>query len=213
MEIAFILIIDDDPNLRKTLADILKVKGYATLTAKDGAEGLACMRENPVNLALIDIGLPDISGLDVLSGIKTDHPSTAVIIFTGNATIESAIEATNRGAFSYLVKPYEIEQLLLQIRRAIEKQQAEQEQEELQVRLLQAQKLESVGQLAAGIAHEINTPAQFISANIDFLNQAFEESAQLIVTLLDLSASIKKGTVTEAEIKKNATLVEHFDWD
>jgi len=122
---AVILIIDDDPNLRKTLADILKVKGYATLAAKDGAEGLAYLQANTVALALIDLGLPDISGLDILSAIKANHPSTAVIILTGNATVESAIEATNRGAFSYLLKPYEIEQLMLQIKRAIEKQQAE----------------------------------------------------------------------------------------
>lgn len=122
---AVILIIDDDPNLRKTLADILKVKGYATLVAKDGAEGFAYLQANTVALALIDLGLPDISGLDILSGIKANHPSTAVIILTGNATVESAIEATNRGAFSYLLKPYEIEQLMLQIKRAIEKQQAE----------------------------------------------------------------------------------------
>ena len=125
MKKAFILIIDDDPNLRKTLTDILKIKGYATLAAKDGTEGLACMQEYPVDLALIDLGLPDISGLDVLSRITADYPTTAVIILTGNATLESAIEATNRGAFSYLRKPYEIEQLMLQIRRAIEKQQAD----------------------------------------------------------------------------------------
>jgi len=213
MEKAFILIIDDDPNLRKTLADILKIKGYATLAAKDGTEGLACMQEYPVDLALIDLGLPDISGLDVLSRIKADHPSTAVIILTGNATVESAIEATNRGAFSFLVKPYEIEQLMLQIRRAIEKQQAEQEREKLQVRLLQAQKLESVGQLAAGIAHEINTPSQFISTNIEFLNQAFNETSQLIVTLLGLLASVKNRSVTAEQLNENETILAQLDWD
>ena len=56
-----ILIIDDDPNLRKTLSDILRVKGYETLTAKDGAEGLSLIEQNPVNLALIDLRLPDMS--------------------------------------------------------------------------------------------------------------------------------------------------------
>ena len=125
MEQTSILIIDDDPNLRTTLADILGAKGYATFAAGDGAEGLACLQGHQIDLALIDLGLPDISGLDVLSRIKADDSSTAVIILTGNATVESAIEATNRGAFSYLLKPYEIDQLMLQIRRAIEKQQAD----------------------------------------------------------------------------------------
>lgn len=125
MEKAVILIIDDDPGLRKTLADILKDKGYEAITAKDGAEGLSSMHNCAIDLAIIDVGLPDMSGLDVLSRIKSDHPSAAVIILTGNATLESAIEATNRGAFSYLMKPYGIEQLMLQIKRAIEKQQAD----------------------------------------------------------------------------------------
>jgi len=118
-----ILIIDDDPNLRRTLADILRVKGYETLAAHDGAEGLAQLRQHAVNLVLIDLGLPDIPGIEVLDMVKADYPAAEAIIITGNATLDSAIEATNRGAFSYLVKPYEIEQLTLHIRRAIEKQQ------------------------------------------------------------------------------------------
>jgi diguanylate cyclase (GGDEF)-like protein/PAS domain S-box-containing protein len=125
METAVILIIDDDQRLRKTLDDILKAKGFQTVTASNGTEGLLLMQRYAVDLALIDLSLPDMSGLDVLSRIKADNPNIGVIILTGNATLESAIEATNRGAFSYLVKPYEIEQLMLQIKRAIEKQQAD----------------------------------------------------------------------------------------
>lgn len=125
MDIPNILIIDDDPNLRKTLADIMRLKGYETVSAANGTDALTLLRENPVNLALIDIGLPDISGVEVLKKIKIDYPSTEVIILTGNATLDSAIEAANSGAFSYLVKPYDIEQLMLNIRRAIEKLQTE----------------------------------------------------------------------------------------
>jgi diguanylate cyclase (GGDEF)-like protein len=76
-------------------------------------------------LVLVDLDLPDISGIEVLARIKTNAPAIEAIILTGNATLTSAIEATNSGAFSYLVKPYEIEQLLLTIRRAIEKGAAE----------------------------------------------------------------------------------------
>jgi len=77
-----ILIIEDDPGLRKTLADILKFKGYEILAARNGAEGLTFMQTSTVDLALIDLGLPDIPGLDVLSLIKSDHPDIAVIILT-----------------------------------------------------------------------------------------------------------------------------------
>lgn len=138
MEKPRILVIDDDPNLRKTLVDIMRLKGYETESAANGMEGLALIRENPVNLALIDIGLPDISGVEVLKNIKADYPATDVIILTGNATLDSAIEAANMGAFSYLVKPYDIEQLTLNIQRAVEKRQAEEDRERLILELKEA---------------------------------------------------------------------------
>lgn len=81
--------------------------------------------QNTVDVVLIDLGLPDMPGIDVLNSVKTSFSSTEAIILTGQATLDSAIEATNRGAFSYLQKPYDIDQLLLHIKRAIEKQQAE----------------------------------------------------------------------------------------
>lgn len=127
MDKARILIIDDDPNLRKTLSDILRIKGYRTLTAENGEQGLALLREEEPNLVLIDLGLPDIPGLEVLARIKADSPLTGAIVLTGQATIDSAVEATNSGAFSYMVKPYQIDQLINHIRRALEKQLAEEE--------------------------------------------------------------------------------------
>ncbi len=108
---AGILIIDDDPNLRKTLSDILRAKGYETLAAKDGTEGLDMLKQCSVDVVLIDLGLPDIPGIEVLNTVKASCPSTEAIILTGNATLDSAIEATNKGAFSYLQKPYDIDQL------------------------------------------------------------------------------------------------------
>jgi two-component system, cell cycle sensor histidine kinase and response regulator CckA len=125
MEQPRILIIDDDPNLRKTLGDILRSRGFEPSAAANGVAGLATMKEHSFNLVLIDLGLPDIPGVEVLRKIKAEHPLSEVIILTGNATLDSAIEAANSGAFSYLVKPYEIEQLILNIQRAIEKKRAE----------------------------------------------------------------------------------------
>ena len=125
METTRILVVDDDPNLRKTLADILRLNGYDVVTAENGMEGLTMLHDAPVGLAFIDIGLPDISGIEVLERMKVESPSTEAIILTGHATLDSAIEATNRDAFSYMVKPYDVELLLLHIRRAHEKRQTE----------------------------------------------------------------------------------------
>ena len=122
-----LLVIDDDPNLRKTLSDILRVKGYEVLLAADGAEGIAQAQQAFVSVALIDLKLPDMSGITVMSQIKARSPLTEAIILTGHAAMESAIEATNQGAFSYLLKPYKIDDLLQHIRHAVERQQGQQE--------------------------------------------------------------------------------------
>ncbi len=119
-----ILIIDDDTDFRKSIADVLHVNGYETVAAPNGLEGLSLAGRNPVNVAIIDLGLPDIPGIDVLRRIKTDSPMVEAIILTGNATMDSAIESTNLGACSYLLKPYDIDELLLHIGRAVDKQKS-----------------------------------------------------------------------------------------
>ncbi len=120
-----ILIIDDDPNLRKSLSDILKAKGFATHAVGTGSDGLAWLKDNTASVAIIDLVLPDMDGIEVLKKVKAAWPATGLIVLTGHASLDSAIEATNWGAFSYILKPYEIDLLILNIRRAIEKQQTE----------------------------------------------------------------------------------------
>ncbi|MCL7488369.1 MAG: response regulator [Desulfobulbaceae bacterium] len=122
-----ILLIEDNVGQRRTLFDILKARGFEMLVAENGAEGFALLKEKPVNLILTDLGLPDISGIDILREVKTIYPAIQVIILTGSATFDSAVEATNLGAFSYLLKPYDIDQLLMHIQRAIEKQRVDEE--------------------------------------------------------------------------------------
>ncbi|MFZ3019388.1 MAG: ATP-binding protein [Gallionella sp.] len=122
-----ILVVDDDPNLRKTLADILRIKGYDTAMAATGAEALAALAQAPVSLALIDLMLPDMTGLEVMERIKAASPLTEAIILTGHASMDTAIEATQKGAYSYLLKPYQMDELLLHIRHGIERQQAQEE--------------------------------------------------------------------------------------
>lgn len=120
MDKTCILIIDDDHNLCKTLADVLKLHGFAPVTAGNGAEGLALLRENPIDVVLIDLGLPDISGVALLARIRSDYPSTQAIILTGNTTLETAIECMKEGACDYLIKPMAGERLIASIRRAVE---------------------------------------------------------------------------------------------
>ncbi|WP_020677878.1 GGDEF domain-containing response regulator [Geopsychrobacter electrodiphilus] len=122
-----ILVVDDDPNLRKTLADILKVKGYATVIAGTGAEAVAAMEQGGISLALVDLMLPDMSGLEVMAHIKAISPLTETIVLTGHASMDTAIKATSQGAFSYLLKPYNMDDLLQNIKHGVERQQAQEE--------------------------------------------------------------------------------------
>lgn len=122
-----ILLVDDDPNLRKTLADILRIKGYVPLVAGSGAEAVAAMTQGPVSLALIDLMLPDMPGLEVMGRIKAVSPLTEVIILTGHASMDTAIEAADQGAYSYVLKPYQMDELLQKIRQGVERQQAQEE--------------------------------------------------------------------------------------
>ena len=122
-----ILVVDDDPNLRKTLSDILRIKGYEIALAANGAEAIAAAERETFSLALIDLMLPDMPGLEVMVRIKAISPLTEAIILTGNASMDTAIEATKQGAYSYLLKPYQMDDLLRNIQHGVERQQAQEE--------------------------------------------------------------------------------------
>ncbi len=121
-----ILIIDDDPHLLTTLRDILNAKGYETVSALTGHAALAGLEDAPIHVALIDLRLEDMSGLDVLRGIKARRPDIECILLTGHASQHSAIEALQMGAYGYFQKPFDIEQVLLSIQHAVEKRKTEQ---------------------------------------------------------------------------------------
>lgn len=126
---ATILIVDDDPNLTKTLSDILRLQGYTPLVAAEGKTALNRVKNEVPAIALIDLKLPDMDGLEVMREIKERSPGTECVVLTGYASQASAIEAVNLGAYGYMQKPYDVEQLVLTIRRAIEKREAEEELE------------------------------------------------------------------------------------
>ena len=132
---ACLLIVDDDPNLRKTLSDILTLKGHRPCEAGTGRDALAVAKAEKPAVVLLDLRLEDMSGLEVMERIKRLSPTTECIVLTGYASQSSAIEAINLGAYSYVQKPYEIEHLLVTIQRAVEKQEAEIERQQLLVQL------------------------------------------------------------------------------
>jgi diguanylate cyclase (GGDEF)-like protein len=121
-----ILIVDDDQNFRKTLADILLGKGYETAVAGTGAEAVAAAEREMFSLALIDLMLPDMPGLEVVERVKIISPLTESIILTG-PPMNTATEAASQGDLSYLLKPYQMDDLLQRITHAVERKQAQEE--------------------------------------------------------------------------------------
>lgn len=121
-----ILIVDDDQHLRTTLTDILTLKGFSIIPVGTGQEALHAVRENSVDVALIDLRLEDMPGTELLRKIKQTEPGIECIMLTGHATQSSAIQSINLGAYSYFEKPIEVERLAHTIRQATDKKLTEQ---------------------------------------------------------------------------------------
>ncbi|MCR6546061.1 sigma-54-dependent transcriptional regulator [Dehalobacterium formicoaceticum] len=115
-----ILIIDDEEALRSILVQRLKRKGYDTMQAGTAEEGAACVKDNLIDVVLLDLKLPDGDGLSLLPRIKQMQPDIQVVMLTGHGTIESAIEAMKLGAYDYLTKPCNFSELEITLEKAQE---------------------------------------------------------------------------------------------
>jgi DNA-binding NtrC family response regulator len=118
-----LLLVDDDEVFLRPLHRTLELKGYEVLPVQSGEEALDTLKTEDVDLVLTDRRLPGMDGVGLVRQIKTDHPDLAVVVMTAYGSIESAVEAMRLGAEDYLVKPFEVAEVLLVIRRAIEFQE------------------------------------------------------------------------------------------
>ncbi|MCX5893972.1 MAG: diguanylate cyclase [Deltaproteobacteria bacterium] len=117
-----ILLADDEPQMLAMLSEILREQGYAVRSVADGLEALKAIQQEKFHLALLDLGLPGLSGLELLSRIKAEYPQTEVIVFTGHAGLDSAVQALRLGAYDYLVKSeIRLENLQAVVARALER--------------------------------------------------------------------------------------------
>ena len=122
---ARILIVDDDESIGKVLATILEDEGYTVDIAENGKKAIKKSKEEFYNLALIDIRLPDMEGIELLTRMKDTTPKMRKIIITGYPSIQNAIEAVNRGADAYLVKPFDMDKVLATIKEQLKLQEEE----------------------------------------------------------------------------------------
>ena len=113
-----ILSIDDETVILDSIRKILSAEGFAVRTSPDAESALAALRTQPPDIALIDLKLPVLSGMELLEIIRTEFPHVAVIMMTGYSTPENAVAALHNGAFDFLPKPFAFEELLSAVRRA-----------------------------------------------------------------------------------------------
>lgn len=116
-----ILVVDDDTGVRTVFSSILRKEGYRVTAVKNGYEAIKVIDEESFDLALVDLRMPGLDGIQVLEKIKSRRPQTRVIIYSAYGLVEDAVEAMRKGAADYLNKPFSPNELELNVKKALEK--------------------------------------------------------------------------------------------
>lgn len=139
-----ILIVDDEQNIRRVLEATFTKDGYIVLTAESGKKAIALASANTIDLLVSDLILPDSNGVEVLQKVKALHPQCSALILTGYGSIKSAVEAMRYGAFNYLTKPFDLDEMRLVVRKALEHRKLIAENQDLKQQLTSRVKLEAL---------------------------------------------------------------------
>ncbi len=184
-----ILVIDDELGLREGCRRALRRHGFQVEVAATGAEGLAYIRQDHFALVLLDVMMPDVSGLELLQTIREHDPDIMCIIITGYATVELAVEAMKRGAYDFIAKPFSDDNLLLAVEKGLERRRLEQEarrlhQIEEEARRLSQEKamLEELDRVKSAfmrkVAHELRAPVAAIRSFITLMQRGYASPEQ-----------------------------------
>jgi signal transduction histidine kinase len=222
-----ILVVDDSPDMAGLLAKIVEDLEYEVVTASDGKQALSLAASERIDAILLDVMMPCMNGIEVLRRLKADEHlrSIPVLLVTAKVDDEDVILGLEAGAHDYVTKPFKGQILSARLRSAVRGKQDRDrlvrvnqrlkaeiaERKRMEQELLRAQKLEAVGQLAAGIAHEINTPAQYVGDNARFLDSSFGDIGKLLDLLPRLLAAAKQGTVPESLLAQADAAVSSAD--
>ena len=122
-----VLIVDDEEYIRLSLSELLSYIGFEVATAANGEDALKKLAENRFDMAFMDIKIPGMNGVELLGRVRKAYPDVSVIMMTGYATVENAVEAVKLGAYDFLRKPYDIEEIKVSINRLLEKKKLEEE--------------------------------------------------------------------------------------
>ena len=152
-----ILVIEDEAAQLRTLTGFLKKQGFVVIWATSGTEGLRKTQEQSIDLALTDYKMPGKNGLEVLREIKAINPEIAVILMTAHGTEEIAVQAMKEGAFDYLTKPIDLDELEIVVKKALERKQLVSENRELRHQLEERYSFHEIISGSAEMEEVINT--------------------------------------------------------
>ncbi len=164
-----ILVVDDDYSSRIFLQKVLEKDEYPTTICSDGAEALEILNRQSFDLVVSDLRMESVGGIELLEKIKYLDSQIAVIILTGHASIQTAIEALRLGASDYLNKPINIEELRIRVKKALERQ-------ELERKLTEAERKITYNATITTANHEINQPLTVILSAVDMIRMELERS-------------------------------------
>jgi putative two-component system response regulator len=189
-----ILIVDDEESIRDILYRKLQSQGYDCVVAVDGKDALWKAFMQDFDLVFMDIKMPGMSGMEVLPKIVTDHPDTCVIMVTAVSEIQTAVEAMKLGAYDYLTKPFNLDDLIMRTERALERRRLVQENKQYQLRLEQKviKQAGEIEQYHIQAAEAINQE-QAARSEIDDARQPLREDATSTATADGESSNAAKG--------------------
>ncbi len=180
-----ILVVDDEPMARELMTSILN-RDYVIKEAASTKEVLEVLSKEAIDVVVSDIKMPGEDGLVLLQKITDLHPEVLVVLVTGHGDKQTAIDAVKTGAFDFLEKPFEDDQLELIVKRAVKQIKMRNKLKDAQTQNMLTSKLASIGELSAGIAHEINTPLQIIDLGIKLIKKKY------VTDNLDVPENIEK---------------------
>jgi K+-sensing histidine kinase KdpD len=173
-----ILVVDDDLDFLEVITRILENKGYEVETAPSASETISCVKERFYNAAILDISLPDADGTELLSKLLETHPDIIAIMLTGHSSVQNAVQSLNRGAFAYLEKPLDPDNLLSVISRGLEKQRLVLENRKLVEELEQRNR----------ITNTLLSVSQAVSQSLD-LQEIIDSSLEKVAQYTGMKAS------------------------
>jgi signal transduction histidine kinase len=194
-----ILLVDDSRSVRSQIGSILETAGYQIITAVDGKDGLNKLGENEVDLIISDLEMPVLDGLGFCRAVKGDPRLRGIyfIMLSARSETETRVRGRDTGADDYIVKTTHMDEFLARVRGGLRIRRLERELNIAQAHLFHTEKMASLGQLSAGLAHEINNPIGFIISNLTSLDRYL---ARLVEFIDNQAAVLAKGENSAAEL-------------